>query len=71
MKYSRQQQWQFLEDELKAEILKVAQESFELAQTIRKENRELTKEEALQRCGRSASLFRAILIYCGKTPVDM
>ena len=59
------------EDEQKAEILKVAQESFELAQTIRKENREITKEEALQRCGRSASLFRAILIYCGKTPVDM
>lgn len=58
------------EDQIIDEMLKIANESFSLAQTLRKENRELTKDEAIQRIDRSASFFRALMKYCGKSVVN-
>lgn len=58
------------EDQIIDEMLKIANESYDLAQKIRKENRELTQEEALQRIDRSASFFRALMKYCGKPVVN-
>lgn len=54
------------EDQIIDYMLKIANESYELAQTMRKENRELTHEEAIQRVNRSATFFRALMKYCGK-----
>lgn len=54
------------EEEIIDYMLEIARESYELANTMRKEDREITKEEALARCGRSATFFRALMRYCGK-----
>lgn len=54
------------EDEVINEMLNIAQESYELAQTLRKENRNLTHAEAIACVNRSASFFRALMRYCGK-----
>ena len=58
------------EDQIIDEMLKIANESYNLAQTIRKENRELTQDEAIQLIDRSASFFRALMKYCGKPVVN-
>ena len=58
------------EDEIIDHMLMIANESFELAQKLRKENRELTHDEAIQRVNRSATFFRALMRYCGKTPIQ-
>ena len=54
------------EEELINYMLKIANESFEKAQQLRKENRELTHEEGIQRVSESATFFRAVMRYCGK-----
>lgn len=58
------------EDEIIDYMLKIANESFELAQKLRAEDRELTHEEAIERVNRSATFFRAIMRYCGKNITD-
>ena len=58
------------EDEIIDYMLKIANESFELGQKLRAEDRELTHEEAIQRVNRSATFFRAIMRYCGKNITD-
>ena len=42
----------------------------DLSQPLRKENRELTHDEALARANRSATFFRAVMRYCGKAVVN-
>ena len=58
------------EDEIIDHMLMIANESYELAQKLRKEDRELTHDEAIQRVNRSATFFRALMRYCGKTPIQ-
>ena len=58
------------EDQLIDEMLKIANESYELGQKLRAENRELTHDEALARANRSATFFRAVMKYCGKKVVN-
>ena len=58
------------EDEIIDYMLKIANESFELGQKLRAEDRELTHDEAIQRVNRSATFFRAIMRYCGKNITD-
>ncbi len=56
------------EDDLAREIARVAELSRRLGALIRKENRDMTQEEAYTQVIHSASLFRAILVYVGKNP---
>ena len=51
-------------------MLQIANESFELGKKLRAEDRELTHDEAIQRVNRSATFFRALMRYCGKTPIQ-
>ena len=51
------------ETDLAQEIAKVANQAMALGYNLEKERRVLTKEEAYQQLGHSASLFRAILEY--------
>lgn len=59
------------ESELIDYMLKVANESYDLAQRLRRENKALTRQEALQRASRSATLLRAVLRYCGRDVAPM
>ena len=54
------------EAELVNHMLEIANESYSLAQKLRGENRNLTREEAIQRASRSATMLRAVMRYCGK-----
>lgn len=54
------------EEDLSREIARIANISRLLGHKLRKENRDLTKEEVYIQLGHSASLLRAILIYLGK-----
>lgn len=56
------------EDDLARAIARVAEASRDLGAVIRKENRDMTQDEAYARIIQSASLFRAILVYAGKNP---
>ena len=58
------------ETELVDYMLKIANESFELSQKLRHDNRVITREEAVQRASRSATMLRAVLRYCGKDVVQ-
>lgn len=54
------------EEELVDAIVTLARQSQELANTIRREDRVITQEEALLQVSRAATLSRALLHYCGK-----
>lgn len=54
------------EDQLAAEIARLASLSINLGYKLVDEKRLLTKEEAYTQLGHSASLFKAILKYVGK-----
>lgn len=54
------------EDEIIDYMLQIANESYDLGQKLRKEDRELTHDEAIARVNRSATFFRALMRYCGK-----
>jgi hypothetical protein len=54
------------EEDLAKEISRIANLSRELGLRLRKENRDMTKEEAYRQLGHSASLLKAILKYLGK-----
>ncbi|NHQ60672.1 hypothetical protein G9409_08750 [Chlorobium sp. BLA1] len=56
------------EADLAIEIARVAEISRKLGNRMRIENRDMTRSEALEQAVHSASLFRAILLYVGKTP---
>jgi len=56
------------ETDLAAEIAKVANAARKLGMKIRKENRNMTQDEAYNQVTQSASLFKAILKYVGKKP---
>lgn len=56
----------YFEDDLAKEISRIANISRALGHKLRKENRNLTKEEAYIQLGHSTSLFRAVLKYLGK-----
>jgi len=51
------------ERDLAKEIARIANEARQLGYKLRKENRDMTKEEAYKQLGHSASLLRAILEY--------
>ena len=54
------------EEDLAEEVAKIANDAKELGYKLEEENRPLTKDEAYKQISRSASLFRAILVYLGK-----
>jgi len=54
------------EEDLAREIAKIANDAKELGYKLEEENRLLTKDEAYKQISRSASPFRAILVYLGK-----
>jgi hypothetical protein len=54
------------EEDLAAEIAKIANGARLLGYTLQKENRDMTKEEAYAQLGRSASLLKAVLKHFGK-----
>ncbi|MBQ1914527.1 MAG: hypothetical protein II178_04825 [Selenomonadaceae bacterium] len=57
------------EDEIIDYLVVIANESYSKAEELRKENRMLTRKEALERASRGASFLRAVLRYCGKEAV--
>ena len=54
------------EKDLANEIARIANDARELGRKLRKENRDMTKEEAYRQLGHSASLLKAILGYVGQ-----
>jgi hypothetical protein len=56
------------ETDLAREIARIANLSRRLGQQLKKENRDMTTEEAYRQLGHSASLLQAILKYLGKIP---
>jgi hypothetical protein len=54
------------EKDLAREIARIANGARRLGYTLKKENRDLTEEEAYMQLGHSASLIKAILKYLGK-----
>lgn len=54
------------EEELVDAVVTLAKQAQELAGTIRKEDRIITREEAVLQLSRSATLSKAVLRYCGK-----
>ena len=56
------------EQDLAREIARIANTARHLGQRLKRENRDLTKEEAYQQLGESAALLQAILKYLGKLP---
>lgn len=57
------------EEELINHMVKLANESYDLGQKLRKENRLITHDEAISRVSKAATFFRACMRYCGKTVV--
>ncbi|NTW69683.1 MAG: hypothetical protein HGB23_07485 [Chlorobiaceae bacterium] len=58
------------EEDLAREVARIAELSRRLGNTMRTEKRDMTPEETIVQAVHSASLFRAILLYAGKTPVS-
>ena len=56
------------EQDLAREIARIANTARHLGLRLKKENRDMTKEEACRQLGHSASLLQAILKYLGKLP---
>lgn len=56
------------ENDLAKEIARIANDSRQLGYKLRKENRDMTREEAYKQLGHSASLLKAILGYLNKFP---
>lgn len=54
------------EEALISHMLVLANESYELGLKLRKEDRIITHEEAIDRASKAATFFRACLKYCGK-----
>ena len=54
------------EKDLAKEIARIANDARELGRKLRKENRDMTKEEAYRQLGHSASFLKAILVYVGQ-----
>ena len=54
------------EDEIIDYLVVLANESYNKAENLRKENRLITREEALERASKGASFLRAVMKYCGK-----
>jgi len=54
------------EKDLANEIARIANDARGLGRKLRKENRDMTKEEAYRQLGHSASLLKAILGYVGQ-----
>jgi len=54
------------EEDLAKEVAKIANDAKDLGYKLEEENRLLTKDEAYRQISRSASLFRAILVYVSK-----
>ena len=58
------------EDEIIDYLVVLANESYNKAEELKKENRLITREEALERASRGASFLRAVMKYCGKEIVE-
>ena len=56
------------EQDLAREIARIANTARQLGQRLKKENRDMTQEEAYRQLGHSASVLQAILRYLGKIP---
>ena len=54
------------EYDLANEIARIANQARKLGRTLKKENRDMTKEEAYIQLGHSASLLKAVLTHFGK-----
>ncbi len=57
---------EYLEKDLSIHIARIANLSRQLGYKLKRENRDMTRDEAYRQLGHSASLLRAILIYLGK-----
>lgn len=55
------------EDDIIEHMLLIANESYELGNNLRRENRLMTKDEAMQRASSAAGFLRALIKYCGKS----
>jgi hypothetical protein len=55
------------EKDLAREIARIANDARGLAHKLRRENRDMTKEEAYRQLGHSASFLKAILVYLGQS----
>jgi hypothetical protein len=55
------------EKDLAREIARIANDARGLAHKLRRENRDMTKEEAYRQLGHSASFLKAILVYVGQS----
>lgn len=58
------------EDEIVNALVILANQSHNLATQLRKENRMITQQEAITQASRAATVLHALLVYCGKKPVD-
>ena len=56
------------EEDLAAEIARIAETARKLGRKIRKENRNMSQAEVYTQIIHSASLFRAVLQYVGRNP---
>lgn len=54
------------EDEIIDYLVIIANESYDMAKSLKRDNRQLTRAEAIERASRGASFLRAVLKYCGK-----
>ena len=54
------------EEDLSREIARIANQSKQLGYTLKKENRDMTQEEAYLQLGHSASLAKSVLMHLGK-----
>jgi hypothetical protein len=54
------------EEDLAREIARMANQSKQLGYTLKKENRDMTQEEAYMQLGHSASLAKSVLMHLGK-----
>lgn len=59
------------EDEVIDYLVVIANESYYKAEEMRKENRPLTRKEAIERASRGATFLRAVLKFCGKDVVKL
>lgn len=58
------------EEEIIDYLVVLANESYRKAEDLRKADRIINREEALERASRGASLLRAVMRYCGKEVIE-
>lgn len=54
------------EEEIIDCLVSIANKSYNMAETLKKDNRQISRVEAIEKASRGASFLRAVLKYCGK-----